>query len=80
MDAIIHSIEVKCAELLGVSIESVEQLQIVRYTKGQHFGLHHDAGTLKRFQSMHLPQLQNIVSSCDSVCCNLSTFILNINV
>ena len=67
MDIIIHSIELKCAELLGVSIQSIEQLQIVRYTKGQHFGLHHDAGTLIKCQSVHLSQLQNIVSSCDSV-------------
>eukprot|EP00968_Pinguiococcus_pyrenoidosus_P013360 scaffold1220_cov259-Pinguiococcus_pyrenoidosus.AAC.32 len=31
--------------MLGLSAEYVEPLQIVSYTEGQHFDIHHDAGT-----------------------------------
>eukprot|EP01083_Nonionella_stella_P294683 1001668_1 len=46
MDKIIHSIENRAANIVGSSIKSVEQLQLLRYTNGQHFHLHHDSGTL----------------------------------
>lgn len=44
-DKIISNIETKAAELLGCfSTTTVEPLQLVRYTPGQLFGVHHDLG------------------------------------
>lgn len=45
-DCVIRTIEQRAANILGVSIENIENLQIVKYTNGQQFTLHHDAGTL----------------------------------
>jgi hypothetical protein len=45
-NAAIRRIESKAAELIGMTGEFVEPLQIVSYTQGQKFELHHDAGTL----------------------------------
>jgi prolyl 4-hydroxylase len=39
-------IEDRAATLVGLPSAHVEPLQIVSYTKGQYFNLHHDAGTL----------------------------------
>lgn len=61
MDSIVHSVEAKCAELLGVSTKSVEHIQIVRYTKGQHFDLHHDAGTLKKYRYKYTQRIKREV-------------------
>ena len=42
-DARISAIELKAAKLLGCwSSASIEPLQLVRYTPGQFFGVHHD--------------------------------------
>jgi len=42
-DAIISRIETKAADLVGCySNHTVEPLQLVRYKKGQFFGVHHD--------------------------------------
>lgn len=40
----ISLIEKKAADTVGLSIEHVEPLQLVSYTKGQRFNDHHDAG------------------------------------
>jgi hypothetical protein len=45
-DATIRSVERRAADLIGVGSEYVEPLQIVSYTEGQQFKVHHDAGTL----------------------------------
>ncbi len=45
-DALTRQIECRAADLLGVPSDLVEPLQIVSYTSGQQFTLHHDAGTL----------------------------------
>jgi prolyl 4-hydroxylase len=45
-DSVIRRIETRAAELVGMSNQMVEPLQIVRYRDGQYFDVHHDAGTL----------------------------------
>ena len=45
-DATIRSIESRAADLVSLGPDYVEPLQIVSYTKGQKFELHHDAGTM----------------------------------
>lgn len=45
-DAIIRKIEQRAADLVSLSVTAVEPIQIVSYTNGQRFNLHHDAGTL----------------------------------
>ena len=45
-DRVVRAVEQRASELVGMSSENVEPLQIVHYTKGQHFDIHHDAGTL----------------------------------
>ena len=37
-------IEAKAASFLGMDKDHIEPLQVVSYTKGQHFAEHHDAG------------------------------------
>lgn len=44
---LIRRIEDRGANLAGLPVLNVEPLQVVSYTSGQHFGLHHDLGTLK---------------------------------
>ena len=44
-DATIRSIESRAADLVSLGPDYVEPLQIVSYTNGQKFELHHDAGT-----------------------------------
>eukprot|EP01084_Bolivina_argentea_P076170 138039_1 len=46
MDKISRAIEGRASDIVSMSIENVEPLQVVKYTKGQEFTLHHDAGTL----------------------------------
>jgi prolyl 4-hydroxylase len=45
-DRIIAAMERKSAELLGLHVDRLEPLQLVRYQKDQFFGVHHDLGTL----------------------------------
>jgi len=45
-DRVVRAIEQRASELVGMPSENVEPLQIVHYTQGQHFDVHHDAGTL----------------------------------
>jgi prolyl 4-hydroxylase len=45
-DQTIRSVETRLAQLVGLSSTCVEPLQIVSYTDGQFFDVHHDAGTL----------------------------------
>jgi hypothetical protein len=45
-DAVVRTIERRAADLIGIGSEYVEPLQIVSYTNGQQFKVHHDAGTL----------------------------------
>ena len=45
-DAQSRAVEARAAELLGLVAHNTEPLQIVSYTEGQHFDVHHDAGTL----------------------------------
>lgn len=44
-DVMVRGLEARAAALAGLPSENVEPLQIVSYTKGQYFDLHHDAGT-----------------------------------
>ncbi len=44
-DPVIRRIEQRAAELIGITQELVEPLQIVSYKDGQLFDTHHDAGT-----------------------------------
>ena len=46
-DGMIRRIEDRGANITGVPALNVEPLQVVSYTNGQHFGIHHDLGTLK---------------------------------
>jgi Rps23 Pro-64 3,4-dihydroxylase Tpa1-like proline 4-hydroxylase len=50
----VRHIERKGAELIGTTSEFVEPLQVVAYTKGQKFDIHHDAGTLNDDGSVEL--------------------------
>jgi|TARA_B110000208_G_C11763828_1_gene427876 prolyl 4-hydroxylase len=45
-DSIVRTIERRAAEIVGATSQNVEPLQVVSYTKGQKFNLHHDAATL----------------------------------
>jgi prolyl 4-hydroxylase len=43
-DKVIRSLEQKSAELVGLHGVNVEPIQVVSYTQGQRFNIHHDAG------------------------------------
>ena len=45
-DRVVRGIESRAADLVSMASEFVEPLQLVSYTDGQEFQLHHDAGTL----------------------------------
>ena len=45
-DRFVRVIEQRAADMVGLSAQCVEPLQIVSYTNGQQFTTHHDAGTL----------------------------------
>jgi hypothetical protein len=45
-DAVVRGIERRAAELVGMTAERVEPLQIVSYREGQFFNAHHDSGTV----------------------------------
>jgi hypothetical protein len=45
-DPVASAIEGRAAEMIGALQDSVDPIQIVTYTDGQGFGLHHEAGTL----------------------------------
>jgi hypothetical protein len=45
-DRVVRNVEQKAAELVGMTSDYVEPLQIVSYTDNQQFSDHHDAGTL----------------------------------
>ena len=45
-DRVVRAIEQRAADLVGLHGQCVEPLQIVSYTNGQKFDLHHDAGTI----------------------------------
>lgn len=57
-DSKISAIERKVADLLGLSPTQVEPLQLVRYTMGQFFGVHHDLGNLAEDGSVETPPRQ----------------------
>ena len=61
-DAIIRSIEGRIAQSVGLPSENIEPLQIVRYTDGQHFDVHHDAGTLCDDGEVELVQPKRLVT------------------
>lgn len=44
--AVIGLIKKRVALLVGTDVDFIEPLQLVRYEKGQQFGLHHDSGTI----------------------------------
>ena len=45
-NSIVRTIERRAAEIVGATSQNVEPLQLVSYTNGQKFNLHHDAATL----------------------------------
>lgn len=51
MDQISRRIERRAADIVSIPVENVEPLQLVRYTEGQQFTLHHDGGTLVDLES-----------------------------
>ena len=56
-DKVISGIEQRAADLLGCwsPTDSIEALQLVRYKKGQFFGVHHDLGNLEDNGHVQLP-------------------------
>lgn len=52
----VASMERRAAELLDMSVQQLEPLQLVRYHPGQFFGLHHDMGILYEDGSVELPE------------------------
>ena len=61
-DATIRSLEGRIAQSVGLPSENIEPLQIVRYTDGQHFDVHHDAGTLCDDGMVELVQPKRLVT------------------
>ena len=45
-DATLRAIEARAAELVGLPPDYVEPLQVVTYSNGQRFDLHHDLGPI----------------------------------
>lgn len=45
-DSTIRKLEHRAAELAGLTSDCLEPLQVIAYTQGQKFDIHHDAGTL----------------------------------
>ena len=45
-DTSLRAIEARAAELVGLPSDYVEPLQVVTYTDGQRFDLHHDSGSM----------------------------------
>lgn len=54
-NAHVASIERRASDLLGLSVEQMEPLQLVRYRTGEFFGIHHDLGILYDDGSVELP-------------------------
>jgi prolyl 4-hydroxylase len=54
-DSKISSIERKAAEILGLTVDRLEPMQLVRYQCGQFFGIHHDLGNLHPDGTVTLP-------------------------
>lgn len=46
-DVIARNIEERASSIVGLDVQNVEPMQIVSYTNGQKFNVHHDAGTLE---------------------------------
>ena len=46
-DSTLRAIEARAAEIVGLPPDHVEPLQLVHYSHGQQFGLHHDLGDLR---------------------------------
>ena len=61
-DNIVRGIEAKAANLVGLSSENVEPLQIVAYCDGQKFDTHHDAGTLMDDGSIELVMPRRLIT------------------
>ena len=73
VNAKVAGIERKAAEMLGVAVDRVEPLQLVRYQKDQFFGTHHDLGLLLEDGSVDLPPKQAFVKR------RLATFFCYLN-
>jgi prolyl 4-hydroxylase len=54
-NAHVASIERRASHLLGLTVEQMEPLQLVRYRVGEFFGIHHDLGILFDDGSVELP-------------------------
>eukprot|EP01041_Mallomonas_annulata_P009587 gene9587-19924_t len=61
-DNIIRNIEYKAAEIVGLTSEFVEPLQIVSYTNGQMFDTHHDAGSLMEDGTVELVHPRRLIT------------------
>lgn len=55
-------IEQRGADIVGVPASNVEPLQVVSYTKGQQFKLHHDAGSLEEDGSVEVVEPRRIAT------------------
>mmetsp|Transcript_15135 Transcript_15135/g.23738 ORF Transcript_15135/g.23738 Transcript_15135/m.23738 type:complete len:318 (-) Transcript_15135:155-1108(-) len=47
-DNLTRAIERRACELVGLPVENVEPIQVVRYNPGDYYKLHHDAGCLQK--------------------------------
>ena len=54
-DSKIAALESRLADLFGCWVGQIEALQLVRYTPGQFFGVHHDMGDLLENDQVALP-------------------------
>jgi prolyl 4-hydroxylase len=54
-NSFVTSMEKRASDLLGLSVEQIEPLQLVRYRVGEFFGVHHDLGILYDDGSVELP-------------------------
>lgn len=61
-DKVIRDVERRAGELVGVSSDFVEPLQIVSYTQNQYFTEHHDAGTLHEDSTVTMIQPRRLAT------------------
>ena len=61
-DATVRAIESRLSQIVGLPSDNVEPLQIVSYTNGQHFDIHHDAGTLFEDGTIDIVQPRRLVT------------------
>eukprot|EP01038_Epipyxis_sp_PR26KG_P005126 gene5126-7142_t len=61
-DRVIRKLEQRASDLVGLHTQNVEPFQIVSYSNGQRFTVHHDAGTLLEDGTVEIVQPRRVVT------------------